>query len=100
MGHVQFDDVEACLFRHLCRADELIAHGVHVGAGHSPRHWPGFDIRFRHGASSYAIAVENPSHVNRGVAAAELDGVALPLKPLIIPLADDGKEHTVRVVLG
>ena len=65
-----------------------------------PRHWPGFDIRFRHGASSYDIAVENPSHVNRGVTAAELDGVALPLKPLIIPLADDGKNHSVRVVLG
>jgi cyclic beta-1,2-glucan synthetase len=65
-----------------------------------PRHWSGFDIRFRHGASSYDIAVENPSRVNRGVVAAELDGAALPLKPLIIPLADDGKEHTVRVVLG
>jgi len=65
-----------------------------------PRHWPGFDIRFRHGQSSYDIAVENPSRVNRGVAAAELDGVALSVKPLVIPLADDGKEHTVRLVLG
>jgi cyclic beta-1,2-glucan synthetase len=65
-----------------------------------PRHWPGFDIRFRHGTASYDIAVENPSRINRGVLAAELDGVALPLKPLILPLADDGKEHSVRVVLG
>jgi hypothetical protein len=38
--------------------------------------------------------------VNRGVAAAELDGVALPVKPLLIPLADDGADHIVRVVLG
>jgi cyclic beta-1,2-glucan synthetase len=65
-----------------------------------PRHWPGFDIRFRHGTASYDIAVENPSRVNRGVVAAELDGVALPLKPLILPLVDDGKEHTIRVVMG
>jgi cyclic beta-1,2-glucan synthetase len=65
-----------------------------------PRHWPGFDIRFRHGASNYNIAVENPSRVNRGMVAAELDGSALPLKPLIIPLVDDGKDHAVRVVLG
>jgi cyclic beta-1,2-glucan synthetase len=65
-----------------------------------PRHWPGFDIRFRHGTSNYDIAVENPSRVNRSVVAAELDGAALPLKPLIIPLVDDGKDHTVRVVLG
>ena len=65
-----------------------------------PRHWPGFDIRFLHGTSSYDVAVENPSRVNRGIVAAELDGAALPLKPLLIPLADDGNEHTVRVVLG
>jgi cyclic beta-1,2-glucan synthetase len=65
-----------------------------------PRHWPGFDIRFRHGASSYDIAVENPSRVNRGMVAAELDGSALPRNPLIVPLVDDGKEHMVRVVLG
>jgi cyclic beta-1,2-glucan synthetase len=65
-----------------------------------PRHWPGFDIRFCHGKSSYDIAVENPSRVNRGVTAAELDGAALPLKPLVVPLVDDGAEHNVRVVLG
>ena len=65
-----------------------------------PRAWPGFDIRFRYGSSSYDIAVENPSRVNRGVAVAELDGRALELKALRIPLTDDGKDHAVRVVLG
>jgi cyclic beta-1,2-glucan synthetase len=65
-----------------------------------PRTWPGFGIRFRYGKASYDIAVENPSRVNRGVAAAELDGVPLEVKSLRIPLADDGKEHSVRVVLG
>ena len=63
-----------------------------------PRTWPGFDIRFRYGKAIYNIAVENPSRVNRGIAAAELDGVALEAKGLRIPLTDDGKEHTVRVV--
>ncbi len=65
-----------------------------------PRTWPGFDIRFRYGKATYDIAVENPSRVNRGIAAAELDGMALEAKGLRIPLIDDGKEHTVRVVLG
>jgi cyclic beta-1,2-glucan synthetase len=65
-----------------------------------PRTWPGFDIRYRYGSASYDIAVENPSRVNRGIASAELDGEALDVKALRIPLTDDGKEHSVRVVLG
>ncbi len=65
-----------------------------------PRTWPGFEIRFRHGSTSYIFAVENPARVNGGVASADLDGEKLTVKPLRIPLTDDGNEHTVRVVLG
>jgi cyclic beta-1,2-glucan synthetase len=47
----------------------------------------------------YKIRVENPSSVSRGVALMELDGKIVG-GPANIPLADDGKVHQVRVVLG
>jgi hypothetical protein len=65
-----------------------------------PRSWPGFRIDFRHGSTRYAIAVENPDPVGRGVVSVELDGVALPGPGAAITLADDGGSHTLRVVLG
>jgi len=43
-----------------------------------PKAWPGFTIVFRYRSARYDIAVENPRGVSRGVAHAELDGVALP----------------------
>jgi len=68
-----------------------------------PRHWPGFELDYRHrGArhlTRYAIRVENPRGVCRGVSVLELDGRPLPVgEP--IALADDGENHTVRVLLG
>ncbi|HEY3112014.1 MAG TPA: glucoamylase family protein, partial [Chloroflexota bacterium] len=58
-----------------------------------PRRWPGFEARVR----GYTIVVENPDSVCRGVARVELDG-----RPIEgdVPLEQDGREHTVRVVLG
>ena len=68
-----------------------------------PRHWPGFEIDYRHrGArqlTRYAIRVENPHGVCRGVGVLELDGKPLPAGEAIA-LADDGGEHALRVVLG
>jgi len=63
-----------------------------------PRTWPGYEIDFRYHSSTYAIVVENPRGVSRGVASIELDGRALTADG--IPLADDGIGHRVRVVLG
>ena len=65
-----------------------------------PRGWKGFGMRWRHGAASYEIAVENPDGVCRGVVALELDGEALAIDPPEVPLRDDGAVHRVRVVLG
>ena len=64
-----------------------------------PRAWPGYEIDFRYHSTTYAIVVENPLGVSRGVASLELDGQALPVGDGI-PLADDGISHRVRVVLG
>ncbi len=63
-----------------------------------PASWPTYSIDWRFGTSRYTIVVENPNRRCRGVASAELDGV--PVDPAAIPLADDGDEHRVRVVLG
>jgi cyclic beta-1,2-glucan synthetase len=64
-----------------------------------PAAWPGFSATYRHGAGRYEITVENPNGVCRGVAALELDGVALA-DDSSIPLVDDGAVHAVRVVMG
>jgi Cellobiose phosphorylase len=65
-----------------------------------PRAWPGYEIDFRYHSATYAIAVENPLGVSRGVASAELDGRALAGRGAAIPLTDDGATHHVRVVMG
>ena len=64
-----------------------------------PRRWPGFSMHFRHRSTSFAIRVDNPHGVCRGIISLHLDGQALPLgQP--IPLADDGQAHTIQAVLG
>jgi cyclic beta-1,2-glucan synthetase len=64
-----------------------------------PRAWKGFAITFHRGNTRWRIAVENPGHVCRGVAAIELDGVTLADSGTGIPLADDGAAHHVRITL-
>ncbi len=64
-----------------------------------PRGWPGFEITYLYRSSRYEIRIENPKGISRNVVTTELDGQALPTAGLI-PLADDGQTHPVRVVLG
>jgi cyclic beta-1,2-glucan synthetase len=63
-----------------------------------PAAWPGFEISWRFGAARYEIVVTNPDRRCRGVAGAELDGVAVDARA--IALVDDGRTHHVRVTLG
>jgi cyclic beta-1,2-glucan synthetase len=63
-----------------------------------PRSWPGYEITFRHGDTTYHIRVENPDGVNRGVKRVKLDGKKRPKGD--IPLASDGLSHEVQVLLG
>jgi cyclic beta-1,2-glucan synthetase len=64
-----------------------------------PRAWRRFEITFRYHSSSYAIVVQNPHGVARGVWSVELDGALLANGAHIL-LADDGATHHVRLVLG
>ncbi|HVR72357.1 MAG TPA: glucoamylase family protein, partial [Vicinamibacteria bacterium] len=63
-----------------------------------PSSWPEYTVAWRFGTSRYEIVVTNPEGQSRGVGEAEMDGA--PVDPRAIPLADDGRVHRVRVVLG
>ncbi|HEY8021145.1 MAG TPA: glucoamylase family protein [Thermoanaerobaculia bacterium] len=63
-----------------------------------PRAWPGFEIVFRYHSSRYTLNVDNPHGVCRGVVKITVDGEEIEERE--IPLADDGREHRIGVVLG
>jgi cyclic beta-1,2-glucan synthetase len=63
-----------------------------------PRSWREYEINYRYGSTRYAIKVENPYGMSRGIASVEVDGELQPSDD--IPLKDDGARHSVRVVLG
>jgi cyclic beta-1,2-glucan synthetase len=63
-----------------------------------PSSWNSYRIDWRFLDTRYEIMVCNPMHRCRGVAAVTLDGV--PADAAAIPLLNDGKTHTVQVVLG
>lgn len=66
-----------------------------------PRHWPNFEITYRHGTAQYDISVENPLGVCRGIIAVKLDGQSRTGDDrALIPLVDDGSKHRVQIVLG
>jgi cyclic beta-1,2-glucan synthetase len=64
-----------------------------------PRAWRGFEMAFRYRSARYDVLVENTQGVSRGVSSVEVDGVSLNGEHGIM-LADDGKAHRVRIVLG
>src|SRR4249920_653764 len=62
-----------------------------------PRAWSGYKISFRYHSAHYELSVRNPHGVTRGISLVTLDGEACPVAA--IPLASDGKTHTIEVVL-
>jgi cyclic beta-1,2-glucan synthetase len=65
-----------------------------------PRDWPGYEVEFRFRSARYEIAVENTGGGGQRVASAVLDGVEISGRPLLIPLVDDGRTHSVRITLA
>ena len=72
-----------------------------------PRNWEGYEVHFRYHSARYAVVVENPHGVARGIASVAVDGAVLaPVEREDLPpaadveLVDDGAEHEIRVVLG
>jgi cellobiose phosphorylase len=62
-----------------------------------PKHWPGYEMTYRHGTTTYHIKVESPDQVNHGVKMIVLDGRVLTDED--IPLVDDGQPHDVQVLM-
>ena len=77
-----------------------------------PKAWDKYEATVKYRTARYSISVENPNGVCRGVAFAEVDGVGIferPLlvallevsgRPLLVALVDDGGRHQVNVRLG
>jgi len=65
-----------------------------------PNGWPGFELVLRRGSTHFAIRVDNPESVAKGIASARIDGVDVTEWPLRIDLADDGKTHEILIVMG
>ena len=63
-----------------------------------PRAWPGYTMTYRYKGTRYRIQVENPDGVTHGVNQVLLDDALLD--GYVIPLHDDGKDHSVRVSIG
>jgi cyclic beta-1,2-glucan synthetase len=63
-----------------------------------PADWPGFEITYRHRSATYHIIIENPEKVERGVRSVMVDDAGQ--SDGVVPLADDGRTHEVRVTLG
>ena len=65
-----------------------------------PRAWGEFEATLKYKSASYAVRVENPGGVSRGVVFATVDGVELAERPVSVPLMDDGRRHEVFARLG
>ena len=65
-----------------------------------PAAWPGFSLVYRHGSTRYELEVDNPGHVECGVASSILDGQAVRGDPGRIELTDDGQVHRWILRMG
>jgi cyclic beta-1,2-glucan synthetase len=63
-----------------------------------PGSWPGFSLSYRHGEAVYAIKVENPHGLERGVAWVEMDGQRV--LDGLITLERDLVKHQIVVMMG
>jgi cellobiose phosphorylase len=63
-----------------------------------PSDWNGFKATRKFRGATYQIEVVNPNKKSKGFREVTVDG--LPHKSNLIPLFGDGKEHSVKVVLG
>jgi len=63
-----------------------------------PKEWDGYKIRYRYGDSLYVLDIENPGHVNQGIAEVKIDGEVQDDK--IIRLVNDGKTHKIKISMG
>jgi len=62
-----------------------------------PPKWDGFRVKRRFRKATYIIEVENKAHVAKGIKTLLVDGEKI--EGNVVPVYDDGNEHTVRVIM-
>ncbi|WP_331374867.1 GH36-type glycosyl hydrolase domain-containing protein [Sinorhizobium chiapasense] len=60
-----------------------------------PRDWPGYEVDYRYGSATYRIRVTKDAEAGRSLT---VDGAQLA--DATVPLADDGRNHDVHLVVG
>lgn len=63
-----------------------------------PSSWPGYEITWRLGRTTYVISVSNPERQCRGVCRALVDDDVVDATAM--PIVEDGQTHHVRIVIG
>jgi cellobiose phosphorylase len=63
-----------------------------------PKKWAGFTAARKFRNAVYDISVKNPKGVNKGISSLKVDGRAIDGGK--IPIFDDGKRHSVELVMG
>ncbi len=63
-----------------------------------PSKWEEFKVTKRIKGDTYHITFKNPDHVEKGIHAIEVDGVAIDTP--LVPYALDGKEHYIIAIMG
>ena len=63
-----------------------------------PTQWDGFTAVRKFRNATYNVTVKNPKHISKGVTSMKVDGKSIDGN--IAPFFDDGKIHTVEVILG
>ncbi|MCX7711214.1 MAG: glycosyl transferase [Clostridia bacterium] len=63
-----------------------------------PSSWDGFKVTRHYRGSIYNITVKNPNHVSKGIKKLVVDGNEFIGN--VLPIFEDGKEHSVEVVMG
>lgn len=63
-----------------------------------PAAWDGLKATRQYRNATYQITVTNPDHINKGIKSVTVDGKTIDSN--ILPVFEDGKVHTVEVVMG
>jgi cellobiose phosphorylase len=63
-----------------------------------PKAWDGYSVIRQFRKDKYKITIKNPNHVSKGVKSMTVDGKKIDSN--IIPVANDGREHVVEVIMG
>lgn len=63
-----------------------------------PKEWDGFKMTRKFRGATYNIEVVNPNHISKGIKTISVNG--LEIDTTVIPILEEGKEHTIKVIMN